>query len=77
MKINKFNENIDNQTEILNKLEILFIEIMESELEMEYVPYTDDDRISYESMKKASKEIIKYLKSKGLLLCLDADKYNL
>jgi hypothetical protein len=77
MKIDKFNENVDDRSENEKKLEVIFIEILQSELEMESVPYTDDEIISYNSMKKASKEIIEYLKTKGLLLCLDAEKYNL
>ncbi len=72
MKIDKFNENVDDRSENEKKLEVIFIEILQSELEMESVPYTDDEIISYNSMKKASKEIIEYLKTKGLLLCLDA-----
>lgn len=57
MKISKFNEN--KLYSIEQKLELDILEIIEYEVEME--TYYGDERISYESKEKASKEIVKYL----------------
>lgn len=75
MKIRKFNEN---NSLLLTALENEIFDIIKNEIEMETVPYTNDEQtISFSSIENASKGIIEYLKTKGLLLCLDANKYNL
>ena len=75
MKINKFNEENINPLE--QELELRIYTIMSYEIEMRQVKYSDDYEISDESMEIAAKKIVEYLKSRGLMYALDAEKYNL
>jgi len=72
MKLKRFNENEDKLD-----LEYKIENIISTYVDTEKVPYTDDYEISSKSIKMASKQIIKYLKTQGLLFALDANRYNL
>lgn len=72
MIIKKFNEN--------NSLEVLeddIYRILDHELEMDFMPYTDDEIITEKSKRKSVEKIIEHLKTKGLLIALDANEYNI
>jgi len=73
MKVRKIYEDIDDEISLQEKI----MEILDYELETQQVRYTDDIEISTESKSKAALKIIEYLKQRGLLLALDAEKYNL
>jgi len=77
MKIKKFNEKFNPYNSLEEELESHIRDIISYELELRQVKYSDDYEISSDSMDIAAKKIIEYLKSRGLDLALDADKYNL
>lgn len=78
MKIKKFNEKINPYNSFEEEVESHIRDIISNEIEMSPVPYTDGDyEISYDSMDKASKKIMDYLKANGLTYALDSSKYNL
>jgi hypothetical protein len=74
MKIQKFNEVYSSPED---ELKSRFCDIMDMELVIRNVQYSDDYEISYESKEKTAEGIIKYLKTQGLIIALDAKKYNL
>ena len=74
MKINKFNEDVDTPE---RQLESEIYSIISYEVEVVPVIYSDDYEISSKSIEVASKKIIEHLKKQGLMLALNAKKYNL
>lgn len=79
MKIKKFTEQYSDNESIDDYLINKIYSVLDSELYMEYAPYTDDYIISNESKKKSAQEIFNILVEIGINfeLLKNTGKYNL
>jgi len=76
MKIKKYTENLSTDSE--QELTSLISDLIHNEVEMRQVRYSDDYEISYESIERASREIVKFLiREYNFKMNLDAKKYNI
>ena len=77
MKIKKFNEKFNPYNSPEEELEFNIRDIIQNEVETRHVKYSDDIEVSYDSIEKAAKKIIDYLKSRGLANALEIEKFNI
>lgn len=78
MKISKFNE-VHNPaySSPEEELESHIRDIISNELELRQVKYSDDYEISSDSVDVAAKKVMDYLKSRGLTVALESEKFNI
>ena len=75
MKLKRFNEIYDSQPLIEKELELKILEILKDSISTR--SYYGDTILDTDSLEDAAIYITQYLKERGLILALDAEKYNI
>jgi hypothetical protein len=75
MKVKKIYENTESAEDIIKEK---IYNIIDDFVYMEHVKFTENDyEISIKSKIDAADKIVEYLKQRGLILALNAEKYNI